>query len=132
MTDKKKHLVHVNGEFQLDKKALGIDESGFIGMAIDAIIKFLNNLDLNNDQISDVAQAAPIVIKYAPKIIAAYPVLQKLFPLLSPEGFVAWLQSHPEWFKNAEAAGKVIDELKPHIEQLGKAAEEFAALAPKP
>lgn len=127
----KSKVVHEKEEFQLDRKKLGIDEGMIVNNIIDGIFNFLNNLDLTNDHKSDVAQVAPIIAKYLPKLMEAMPVLQKLFPLLSADGFIAWVKSHPEWFKDMAKVEQVLKELQPHIAQLANATGELAKLAPK-
>lgn len=115
-------VVHVPGEFQftreilhipakVNRKSLGL-EFGFVadGIAdkmpidawIDAGIYFLNNIDWTHDKKSDVAQAAPYVIKMLPYI-------KTVAPLINPKGVIAWMKTHPTFFTDAVAAHAQLD-----------------------
>lgn len=131
-------VVHTPGEFQftreilhipakVDRKSLGL-EFGFVanGIAdklpidawIDAIIYFLNNIDWTHDKKSDVAQAAPFVIRMLP-------YAKVLLPLVKPAGVISWMKTHDEFFHDATAA-------KAQLDAMVSLAEEAAAkLAPK-
>lgn len=116
MSDK---LKHVNGEYQLDRKHMGVD-AGMVGNAlVDKVFGALNDLDLNHDQKSDVAEVAPYIIKAMPFII-------QLAPLIEPDGVKAWLISHKDFFKDAVEAAKQIEAAA------AVAAEAAIKLAPKP
>lgn len=132
MSDKKNEVVHVKGEFQLDRKALGQDVGMLGNQLLDHGYAIANNLDLNDDHKSDIAQIAPIVIKYLPVVMAMGPTLQKIFPNLNWLGIRAWVLSHAkDFFKDAAIVEHHLNELEPHIAELAKAAGELAALAPK-
>lgn len=114
----KEGVVHTPGEFQLDRKELGIDVGLANGLA-DGIIKKINNIDMNKNHKSDIAEVAP----YAEKLL---PFVAALAPLIEPEAITDWLtKSHPEFFKDVAAATKVIAEIS------ALAAEGAEKLAPK-
>lgn len=112
-------IIHDKGEFQLNRKELGID-AGMVGNAlVDKVFDALNNLNLNHNQKSDIAEIAPLVIKIAP-------VLMQLAPLINADGVKDWALSHKEFFHDvAEAAKKIEAAAKVAAE----AAEKFAPKA---
>ena len=117
MSDKDK-VIHTPGEFQLDRKAMHIDAHA-LNFLVDGALKDANELDLNKNRKSDVAEIAPF-------IIAALPYASALAPLVKPEAILNWLtQSHPEFFKDVAAATKVIAALS------ALAAEGADKLVPK-
>ena len=108
---KKEPIDHTG--YQLDRKALNID-AGMVGNAIiDKVFAALDDLDMNHDQKSDVAELAPFVIKAAPFI-------QAIAPLINLSGVKSWLATHPEFFTDAKAVAD-------HLTSLETIAAEAAA-----
>lgn len=108
MTDKVKHD---KGEFQLEVPP-GLPFG--VGGLVKGFIEYLNNVDINHDGKSDVAQSAPFIIK-------ALPVMIELLKLIKPNELKTLL-CQSTVVSDPVAAGE-------HIDQLVEIAEDAAKLA---
>lgn len=116
-------VVHEKGEFQLSRDLWGMKFGFPIDGIVDNLFKWLNNLNLNKNTKSDVAETAPFVIAATPIILAMFPKLRVFLANLSPEGVVTWLLSHKEFYKDAAAAATHVKDLTPHLEELAHVAQ---------
>lgn len=116
MTKKIDPVDHVAGEFQLDRTAMGID-AGLANGIIDKVFSELDNMDLNHDHKSDIAEIAPVVLK-------TYATLVKIAPAIDTAQLQTWLLAQG-WVKDKALATTAIAD----IEALVTAAAKLAPAA---
>lgn len=114
MTDKKHdHKADAKaGDFQIDKKQ--VEVGNFVAdKVIDGVVDAVNHLDLNDNEIPDIAEAAPLLLKLMPLAL-------KLNKAIDFEHLAKEIADAP-WVKDKALLGEAIKELGALAEKLPSA-----------
>jgi len=103
MPDKKAKLVHAPGEFQLNKNELLADVPFLLKGIAGQVIDYVNELNINGNDTSDLAEYMPFVLK-------ALPILVQLAPLVNLSELKLWFVDH-KFVADKAAALAVLDNL---------------------
>lgn len=106
------------GDFQLDPAQFKTGNM-FVDGAIKSVCEALNTTDFDHDQRRDIAEYAPIAIKL-------FHATKDLSGFIDVPGIVAWVKTHPEFFKAgmAEPGLQKLETVASHV-------AEIAEIAPK-